>query len=293
MDAKLPPGIRVQKSMYEFLEPPAQKDRGIILLGAYRPPAQSSELARFLNHYGFGPIRHPEYCGDFEAFKGMAKSAGALIVRPEGRGAGEELSSRLGIPAHPSFMAYDREGIFRQYQEMADFLNSLDGADKKTEDLESYFAPSLELMESRAAEARSVLGDAQIALDSTVTIAPFSLALALTDAGINVSRIYTSQLPAFEKPNLEKLARLRGDIVVSNPSHARKYGPRQDRTLADIAVGFEAGYATAAPLTAPLAFDERLYGFEGFTMVLEALIRAAGQEKTDLRRQVKDYGLVV
>jgi hypothetical protein len=297
-DGKLPPGIRVQKNMYEFLEPPGQKDRGIILLGAYRPPGRTSELAGFLNRYGFGPVRHPEYCGDFEDFKGMAKSAGALIVRPEGRAAGEDLASRLGIPAHPSFMAYDREGIFSRYQQMADFLHSLDGrspdgTDKKTEDLESYFAPALELMDSRAEEARSALGDAQVALDSTVTIAPFSLALALVSAGIKVSRIYTSQLPAFEKANLEKLARLKGDIVVSNPSHARKYGPRQDKILADLAIGFEAGYATAAPMTAPLAFDEQLYGFEGFTRVLETLIRTAGQGKSDLRRQVKDYGLVV
>jgi hypothetical protein len=151
----------------------------------------------------------------------------------------------------------------------------------------------MERMEDTAGSVRSLLGDARVAIDSTVTIAPFNLALALVKGGVKVNRIYTSQLPAFEKPSLEELAELKGDIVVANPNHVRKYGPLSARTLADVAVGFEAGYATSAPVTVPLAFDEQMYGFEGYTMILEGLIRFSKEGQSDLRQQVKDYGLVV
>jgi hypothetical protein len=290
-DGKLPPGIRVQKSMYELLPQPAEKDRGILLLGAYRPPAQDSELAGLLNRYGFGPIRHPEYCGDFESFKAISRSAGAIIVRPEGGPAGEDLGKRLGIPFHKAYMAYDKETVMDRYHGIIAFLKSLPGG--TGEDPGSYFRPSLERIQAREAEALSLLADASIAIDSTVTIAPFSLALAMVKSGLNIRRIYTSQLPKFERPRLKELARIKGDIIVSNPIHARKYGPRSAQAMTDIAMGFEAGYATAAPTTVPLAFDEQRYGFEGYAMVLEELIRFVKAGKSDLRQQVKEYGLVV
>ncbi|AEF85470.1 conserved hypothetical protein [Treponema primitia ZAS-2] len=299
MDSKLPPGIRVQKSMYELLPSPVEKDRSILLMGAYRPPTQTSELAKLLKHYGFGPIRHPEYCTDFDSFTEFSRSAASLVVRPEGRAAAEDLRERLGIPEFRAFMAFDRETIFERYRGIIAFLESLNhpGETKdyspSRESMEAWFKPFIEALEAREAEARTALAGASIALDTSVTIAPFSLALALVKSGLNVTRIYTSQLPGFEKPHLEELARIKGDIMVASPNHVRKYGLRSTTARADIALGFEAGYATSAPITVPVAFDEQLYGFEGYTMVLEAILKSVAVGKSDLRQQVKDYGLVV
>jgi hypothetical protein len=108
-----------------------------------------------------------------------------------------------------------------------------------------------------------------------------------------VSRIYAGDIAEFEKPNLLKLAELRGDIIVTNPSHQQSYGPPRTDPLTEIAAGFEASYATAAPVTAPLMFDEQLYGFEGYARFLEALIRAFRAGSSNLRQQIADYGLVV
>ncbi|MDR2398220.1 MAG: nitrogenase component 1 [Spirochaetaceae bacterium] len=294
MDGALPPGVRVQKSLYEFLEAPMHKDRGIITLVAYRPPTQDSELAQLLGYYGFGPLGHPEYCADFADFKRLSQSAAALILRPEGKAAAEDLHSRLGIPSLAAFMAFDRPRVLEQYRRIIAFLRDIDKPSVRSAvDPADYFRDSLARREARAAEARALLGDARVAVDSTVTIAPFDLALALVKEGINVNRIYTAHLPAFERASLEELARLKGTIIVANPNHVRKYGPPPDQALADVAVGFEAGYASAAPITVPLAFDEQLYGFEGFTLILEGLIRFSREGKSDLRRQVKDYGLVI
>jgi hypothetical protein len=298
LDNKLPPGIRVQKTMYEFLETPVQKDRGVIILGSYRPPERDSELAGVLGLFGFGPIRHPEYCADFESFRQMSGSAAALLLRPEGRAAAEDLSSRLGIPVCGSFIAFDKDTVMKRYRSLFAFLENLEAPEKTgngeaREKAASLLAAAREKAEEREEKARAVLGDARLAIDSTATIAPFNLALALVKAGVNVHRIYANQLPEFEKPSLAELARLKGDIWVVNPNHARKHGPRPAQPLADMAVGFEAGYATAAPITVPLAFDEQLFGFEGYTRVLDMLIQFAGEGKSDLRQQVREYGLVV
>jgi hypothetical protein len=298
LDNKLPPGIRVQKTMYEFLEGPAQKDRGIIILGSYRPPAQNSELASALEFFGFGPLRHPEFCPDFESFRQMAGSAAALLLRPEGRAAAEDLHSRLGIPCGKTFMAFDKDTITERYRNLFTFLENLTapetpGPPGAREKAEAFLAAARKGVEEREERARTVLGRARLAIDATATIAPFNLTLALVKAGINVRRIYANQLPEFERPGLQELARLKGDITVVNPNHARKYGLRPADPLADMAVGFEAGYATAAPVTVPLAFDEQLFGFEGYAAVLDALIQSAEEGTSDLRQQVKEYGLVV
>jgi hypothetical protein len=116
------------------------------------------------------------------------------------------------------------------------------------------------------------LAGVRLALDSTATIAPVNLALALLKSGIDVRRIYTDQLPDFERPSLAELAHLGPGILAVNPNHARKYGPRPVEPLVNMAVGFEAAYAAAAPITVPLAFDEQLFGFEGYARVLDALI---------------------
>jgi hypothetical protein len=304
LGGKLPPGIRIQKTMYELLPlpdeapspadaGPGQRSRGIIMLGAYRPPGPESELGLFLRGLGFGPPEHPGRCRSFDSFKALAKSSGALLLRPEGKAAGEYLNEKLGIPFLPAFMSFHREGILEAYRRIAAFLQSLDRKRSSPRDVEAWFRPAMEELEELGREARSVLGDARVAVDFTATAAPFSLALALVRAGINVNRIYTPQLPGYEKPCFEELARMRGDIIVANPSHARKYGKRPEAPLSDIAIGFEAGYATVAPITASLAFDEGIYGFEGFAAVLKMIIQCAEKGAENLKTQVKDYGLVV
>jgi hypothetical protein len=298
MDKKVPPGVGAQKTMYAFLESPAQKDRGIIILGSYRPPRRDSELAAVLALFGFGPLRHPEYCSDFEGFRRMSQSAAALLLRPEGMAAAEDIQSRLNIPYHPSFIAFDQTVVMERYRSLFTFLEhravseKLAGPDAR-EQAETFLAAAQKRVAAQEARARSVLGGIRLAIDATATIAPFNLAVALVKAGINVTRIYANQIPAFEKRSLEELARLKGDIIVANPNHARKQGPRPVEPLTDMAVGFEAGYATAAPITVPLAFDEQTFGFEGYGKVLDALIQAAGDGVSDLHRQVREYGLVV
>ncbi|MDR3249025.1 MAG: hypothetical protein LBT39_09600, partial [Treponema sp.] len=255
--------------------------------GCFKSPGLDSELARFLEFCGVGPIRHPDFCDTFDSFSSLSQSQAALIIRPEGKAAGEHLATEFQMPVLPSFVAFDGETILARYRNIASFLKS-----GKEQGVNNYFALIMKQAEEITRKARAAIGDATIALDSTATCAPFSLALALVKGGLNVTRIYTTQLPEFEKPAFAELSRLKGDITVANPNHAKKYGSRPLPPLADVSLGFEAAYATASPVTVPLAFDEGRYGFEGYVMVLEELLKAMDTRNT-LQDQVKAYGLVV
>ncbi|MDR3192299.1 MAG: hypothetical protein LBT87_04465 [Treponema sp.] len=307
LDGPLPPPLGIQKTMYELLlpRPPKaagsgrgteagkafrspEKDGRVLLLGCFKSPAADSELARFLAFCGAGPIAHPDFCGTFESFRSLAQCGAALIIRPEGKAAAGDLGSSLGIPVLPAFVGFDRAAVLERYRNMAVFFKS-----GKEGELERYFEGAMAEREEREGELRSVLGDARIALDGTATCAPFSLALALVQAGLKVCRIYANQLPDFEKNAFGKLRGLKGDIVVANPNHAKKYGKRPSAPLADISIGFEAAYATSSPITVPLAFDEYRYGFEGYSTVLKETLKSLAGERYTLRDQVKAYGLVV
>jgi hypothetical protein len=298
LDGPLPPPLGIQKTMYELLVPlnagtarrPGfpKRDGRVLLLGCFKSPAMDSELARFLAFCGAGPLAHPDFCDSFESFHSLAQCGAALIIRPEGKAAAGNLGSSLGIPILPAFVSFDRASVLERYRNIAAFFKS--GKEAETE---FYFREAMAECGELESELRSVLGDARIALDGTATCAPFSLALALVQAGLRVCRVYANQLPEFDKAAFGKLRSLKGDIVIGNPNHARKHGERPSPPLADISIGFEAAYATASPVTVPLAFDEGRYGFEGYAMVLKEILKSLAGEKYILQDQVKAYGLVV
>jgi hypothetical protein len=299
LDGAMPPMLRLQRTMYEFLPPPpyAKKDRGIILLGSFRPPSGESELALLVRCAGFGPLRHPEFCSSFEEFTAFSQSAGALVLRHEGSAAGDFLVSERDIPALRVPVAFDTPSIIARYQQIIDFLVSLDGAGGGISARE-LFADKARETAAKLESAAEALKGAAVAVDSTVTASPFSLALALVKGGVKVNRVYANYLPTCETAALKELAGIDGSIIAANPNHHKKFGARPERPLSDIALGFEAAYAVSAPVTVPLAFDEGRYGFEGFQMIIDALVDAAGEKENmarngGLREQIRSYGLVV
>ncbi|GHV55790.1 hypothetical protein AGMMS49579_19410 [Spirochaetia bacterium] len=298
LDNKMTPMLRVQRALYEFLPkyPADKKDQGIIVLGSFSPPTQASELAALMRRLGFGPLRHPAFCSSFEEFTALSQSAAAIVLRPEGGAAADFLGSERGIPAIHAPVAFDTPAIIERYQHIIDFLSALPGAHKTRVSAQEIFADAIDAAAAKLEQAAAFLKGASVAVDSTVTASPFSLALALVRGGIRVSRVYANYLGAHEKAAFKELADLDGSIIAANPNHGKKYGTRPEHPLADIAIGFEAGYATAAPVTVPLAFDEGRYGFEGFIAVIDAIVEAVNENREarqNLREQIKSYGLVV
>ncbi|MDR0588458.1 MAG: hypothetical protein LBG61_05755 [Burkholderiales bacterium] len=300
-DNKMTPMLQVQKALYEFLPPAssAPKNKNIIALGAFSPPQADSELASLIRFLGFDHLCHPEFCKDFESFTALSKSAAALLLRPEGVAAAQFLNDERNIPSLYAPIAYDQKTLLARYQEIIDFLTPLSDAGTSAPiKAHDYFALAVQKTTEALHKTSILLKGMSVAVDQTVTASPFSLALALVQGGVNVNRIYANYLPTHEEYAFRALSAQKKDLIVANPNHHKKFGARPVSPLSQVAIGFEAAYATAAPITVPLAFDEKRYGFEGFQMILDAVCQAIAQNQhstlyQNLREQIKEYGLVV
>ncbi|HSV56736.1 MAG TPA: nitrogenase component 1 [Magnetospirillaceae bacterium] len=290
LDGRLPPGQRIQRTVYEFLEPGTERDWGVLVLGSFVPPGPDSELSRFLAHLGRGPLRHPGLCSDFDEFRTLARSYAAITLRPEGNAAATYVTAAMGIQSAPAPIAFSSALVERRYREMAEFLGA--GNSEYADAMDFVSRAAAQAAVAAAETARSLTG-LTVAVDSTATASPFDLALALAEAGIEVTRVYAYHLADHERESFAALARLLPTLLVCNPCHPSRHERRPGGPKADMAVGFEAAYAAGAPLAVPVAFDEGLYGFEGFRSVLNAMVSSVAAGPADLEAQVRDYGLVV
>lgn len=293
LDGKLPPGQRIQQTFYQFLSPSTQRDRGVVVLGSFVPPARDSELARVLEDFGFGPLRHPSFCRGFEEFREVARSALALNLRPEGRAAEVTVAQDLGIPAHFTPVAFHPRTIAGRYRALAAFLKAQGAQGPGDPDWEAFLDRETEAAGRALGRLADRLLGLRVAVDGSATASAFDLALALVEAGVTVVRVYAEKLPAHEQPSFEALTSLAPGLLVCNPSHHRNHRGRPAEPLADLAIGFTAGFATSAPRTVPLAFDEGLYGFEAVARLVQAVERVLDSGDADLGSQVRAYGLVV
>lgn len=295
IDGPLPPPVRIQKTMYEFLSRSDARDSGVNLLGCFSPLAPGGDLEAIAKALGAGPLRHPGSCADFGEFLGMARSRSAVLVRPEGRAAAAICEKALDIRVASAPVAYSRSVVGERLARVAEAVAGSAGGSAASP--EAFVRKTLASFSAQAAQAgeraAAALEGAVVAVDSTASASPFDMALALAEAGIAVGRVYAEALPAHERQSLERLAELSPQTLVINPSHWRRHSGRPEERLADIAVGFAAGYATSAPRVCPLAFDEGMYGHAGRAAMFAALERCAASDASSLEEMVSAYGLVV
>jgi hypothetical protein len=286
MGGPLPPQRRIQRDMYDLLARPNNRDAGVTLIGPFQPFAAESEIHGLLARAGAGPIRHIADCADFAAFQDLGRSRLNLVARPEGLVAGETLAETHGTPYVFAPIAFSDAMIAARYAAIGMAL----GARLEPED----GAAQITHVAQAANRARRAVGGRTIALDNTATCSPFDLARALIDLGFSVTEVYSHQLPKHERPSFDWLTRAAPDLVVTSPIHPVRSWSRPETRRADIAIGFTAGYLSAAPVTVPLSFDEGLYGHHGLAMVLDQIAEAASAPRPEaLETMVRAYGLVV
>lgn len=293
LDTPLPPGLRIQKTMYEFLTPQKKKDRGLVLAGAFVPPAADSELARFVASCSFGPLRHPALSKDFDGFLELAQSSAVLQLRPEGAAAAEYLAVAHGMAVFALPPVFVEQRILSAYRALAVFLESVSGAILPHSHDLSCFDGIRAVLDNEKQKTAKLLSGKHVALDATSTASPFDLALALLRSGIQVTHVFVEKIAPHDKDSFSELAAEHPTVIVSNPSHHHAFKAYSASPLADVAIGFTAAYASGASCVVPLAFDEGRFGFSGFISVLIAIQSALLEGARDLQSQVADYGLVI
>lgn len=299
LDGKLPPAQRIQRSMYEFLKPSMGvkelSQRDVLILGSFVPPSKDSELAKVVQKAGFRDIAHPSFCDTFENFSNLSECAFALLLRPEGGAAAEYLEREFSIPVSRVHIGYSEKRILRNYDRLFRDLEANGGT--ALGHPATVFSAEIEEYRSQARGIGKLLGRRRIALDATSTCSPFDLALALCEAGCNVTAVYAEKIAPHDKESFDALCQLSPGIQVSNPAHSRRASGLPKEATADIAIGFSAGYASSAPMLVPISFDEGRYGFQGFLSVLEEVERVITRSDSSpgegLKEKIKEYGLVV
>lgn len=257
---------RIHANLYTLLEPRAHKDAGVNLVGGFEPLAADCELYDVLRGAQAGPIRQIVTSVSYGDYARMASSMLTLSLSHLGDAAASDMESRLGIPSFRWPASYDLDEIERRYEELALALRS------NPVDCAGYRARA----EQVVAWAREAVGDLPIAVDSSSSMMPFSLALALRAYGFNVRAVFGLHLKGCDD---EAEARLMAEcpeiMVVRRESYEALCGYGMGERW--VAVGSDAGFLLHARHLADLYHDEGCFGFHGVERLMMELAAAVGR----------------
>ena len=109
----------IHRRLYEPLEPVAEHDEGITLLGHFEAIPHESEFYRIVGCLGLGPVRQVFTCQDFDEYELLAKSRLAISLSHLGDAALADFGARLGVPGVRWHASYSIKEIERRYRELA------------------------------------------------------------------------------------------------------------------------------------------------------------------------------
>ena len=124
LEGNEPPPVTTQNLMYDLLDVPKQRDKGLNFIGNFVPVDPESELFAFLHRAGIAPTRHIADYSSFDAYQEMARSAFNIVLMPGAKIAAENLEKRLGTPWLFLPVTYDLDEIPGQYEKIAGFIKT-------------------------------------------------------------------------------------------------------------------------------------------------------------------------
>ena len=255
----------IHMRLYEPLEPQAEHDGGVTLLGHFEEIPAASEFHRIVAGLGLGPVRQVLTCADFAEYELLAKSCLALSLSHLGDAALDDFGERLGVAGMRWHASYALDEIERRYRRLAALCGG-------SVDCSEFAA------EARAAikRARAVVGDAPIAVDSSASLKPFALALDLLSYGFNVRAVFALHAKADDSAAARLLEKEHPEVaIVRDGGAAAVRGvPRATRDADWVAVGSDAAFLLEAPHAVDMYHDEGFFGFQGVKALMEGLSAA-------------------
>ena len=109
--------------------------------------------------------------------------------------------------------------------------------------------------------------------------------------GFNVVRIFAEQCIALDKQAYADVTSAHPEIEILQPQHPDilKFDKRMPNSLA---LGFQSGYISASEYVVNWVNDDGLFGYDGVRRLMDMMVSAL-DEKADLERMIKEYGLVI
>lgn len=142
--------------------------------------------------------------------------------------------------------------------------------------------------ESGWQKAKSLLGDAPIALDYSFTLRPFSLARFLVEQGFNLRRIY-AEAAGDDRENFLWLQENAPEIELWSTKHPDLRCLPENAPERILALGQKAAYFTQTPYFVNLVDGGGLFGFTG-SKKLSQLIMEAYQKPKDTKNLIRRKG---
>lgn len=280
-DTGIPPAVNIQNKIYSVLEPCAERDGGVNLIGNLQAIRPESELFAILKGMGAQPIRHISDFAHFDDYQSMAKSRLNLVLAPSGKYASAQMEEKLGIPYLMALTAFCPENITETYQRIAEKLGAP--------------CPSLEEMEQKArkslCDTAKALNGIPVIVDGEAVTRPFEFARALLENGVSVHAVYEQKLKPSDRKDFEWLREKHPEIPIRQTLHP-KQSERDSEAVDCVAVGYSAGYLSGAKHVADIGGQNGLYGYHGVYTLMD-LIREAAETETDMRRLLEDAVLVI
>ena len=255
----------VHMRLYEPLEPQAEHDGGVTLLGHFEEIPAASEFHRIVASLGLGPVRQVFTCADFDEYGLLAKSRLALSLSHLGDAALADFDRRLGVAGMRWHASYALDEIERRYQQLAALCGG-------SVDCREFAADARVAIE----RARAAVGDMPIAVDSSASLKPFTLALDLLAYGFNVRAVFALHAKADDSEAARRLAEEypEVDVVRDGGAGAVRGASHAAKGRDWIAVGSDAAFLLGAPHTVDMYHDEGYFGFQGVKALMERLCAA-------------------
>lgn len=267
----------IHTRLYDALDEVDEHDAGINLVGNFEAPPPSCELYRVLDEAGARPVRQLIACASFDEYLDLAKSRFTLSLSHLGDGAAASMEERFGIASMRWHAAYDVAEVGRRYAALFEALEVTDDARAR---IDTTLLARRQAAEAAHDAARRAVGDLPVVVDSSASLMPFSLALALLETGFNVAAVFGLHLKGCDDGAEARLLREYPQVVVvRRESYEAIQGYGFSRAC--LAIGSDAAFLLHAQHTVDLYHDEGFFGYQGIERLARAMVDAVEDAASD------------
>lgn len=282
-DSKNPPGINIQRKIYELIKTSHNKKDELNLIGNYVMLEENNELLEILKGIGINKVKHISKYTKYEEFQDMGNSKYNLVLRPEARRVAEDMKLKNNIEYSFNPISYDLDQIRKDYEDIKNMISP-----NMELDLKKYEEKAI----SAINEAKKCINNIPIIIDHSSVCRPYSLARALIKYGFNVESIYQEGLAEFEKESYEWLLQNAPQVKIYSAENHNMILRNNTENKERIAIGYNAGYMTEAKYVVDLVFDEKMFGYSGICLLMKKIMKAY-LEPEELKKLINRYGLVI
>lgn len=262
-DGKLPSGLRVWASFYDFLPYVQEREPAINILGACASISRKSELYELLAQAGYPKVNQLPSCASFEQFSEMAKASYNLLIRPIAKLWAQKMATHMGIPYCFVPASYGFSAIEKNYQKIGELLGN-----------KLNIAPYREKVELDMGELLDQLQEKKIAVGSSVNGSPFEISRALIEFGFKVKAIFVRKIADYEWEHINWLKEKDSNLTVYRISHPSLIQHLDEWENIDLALGLDAGYYCTRAKTAPISLETQGYGYQNTLYLLKEMVTA-------------------